>query len=61
VTSTRAQSKGKRKREAKTIILENPSLHCKGLGTAYQKRNLFLKSKFSNESNFVARILQKES
>jgi hypothetical protein len=47
VTSTRAQSKGKRKRKAKTIILEkNPSLHCKGGGTAYQKKKSF-KVKFS--------------
>jgi hypothetical protein len=50
VTSIRAQSKGKRKRKAKTIILEkNPSLHCKGGGTAYQKKNL-LKSNFSQTS-----------
>jgi hypothetical protein len=40
VRSTRAQSKGKRKRKAETIILEKPSLHCKG-GTAYKKGNLF--------------------
>lgn len=58
VRSTRAQWKGKRKRKAETIILEKPSLHCKG-GTAYKKRQSFWSPNFQTSRILLLEFYRK--